>query len=346
VKVFVELTHFAATAGRSAVGDMVARFEDAGVTGVSVSDHVFLTEGGRPRRDGVVPGCDPMTTLAAVAGLSDRLEVQTVVVNSAWIHPALLLRQFNQLAVLVGGERVTAGLGAGWSTEEFEALGLELPPFRARMDRLEEVLQLSRELYDRGAVTFEGRHVVARDLPLSPVPERPPQLLVGGGSDRVLQMAGRYADVLDLHGDPRHGRVAGATMAEAAAGDVRRRALTTVEDLAARTDLVSKAAAEAGRPRDAVSVSTQIWFTAYGSREDVRAAEEELCANWAGIPSRRLDRSPYLLFGSPAQMAEALLERRERYGLGRISLKEEGTIGGVPADPLRFCREVLPLLSC
>jgi Coenzyme F420-dependent N5,N10-methylene tetrahydromethanopterin reductase and related flavin-dependent oxidoreductases len=140
VKVFVELTQFAATADRSALRDMVARLEDVGATGVSVSDHLFRTHDGRPRREGVTPGCDPLTTLAAVAGLSDRLEVQTVVMNSAWIHPALLLRQFNQLAVLIGGERVTAGLGAGWSTEEFDAVGLHLPPFRARMDRLEEVL--------------------------------------------------------------------------------------------------------------------------------------------------------------------------------------------------------------
>ena len=152
-------------------------------------------------------------------------------------------------------------------------------------------------------------------------------------------MAGRYADVLDLHGDPRHGRVAGATMAEATVGDVRRRALTTVEDLACRIELVRSAAEDAGRPRDAVSMSTQIWFTVLGSADDVRAAEQDLCANWAGIPSRRLDRSPYLLFGRATQMAEALLERRETYGLDRISLKEEGT------DPVRFCREVLPLLS-
>jgi alkanesulfonate monooxygenase SsuD/methylene tetrahydromethanopterin reductase-like flavin-dependent oxidoreductase (luciferase family) len=345
VKVFVELTRFAATAGRAAMRDMVARLEDAGATGVSISDHLFYTSDGRPRRDGFVPGCDPLTTLAAVAGLSDSLELQTVVMNSAWIHPALLLRQFNQLAVLIGGERVTAGLGAGWSTEEFEAVGMTLPRFRPRMDRLEEVLQLARELYDRGTVSFEGRHVVARDLPVSPVPARTPRLLVGGGSDRVLRMAGRYADVLDLHGDPRHGRVAGATMADARSGDVRRRALTTVEDLASRISLVREASDEAGRPRDAVSVSTQIWYTAYGSAEDVRAAEEELCARWAAIPTQRLDRSPYLLFGTPAQMAEALMERREAYGLGRISLTEEGGISSAPSDPLRFCREVLPLLD-
>jgi alkanesulfonate monooxygenase SsuD/methylene tetrahydromethanopterin reductase-like flavin-dependent oxidoreductase (luciferase family) len=345
MKVFVELTRFAATAGRAAMRERVARLEDAGATGVSVSDHLFYSQGGRPRRDGAVPGCDPLTTLATVAGLSDRLELQTVVMNSAWIHPALLLRQFNQLAVLIGGERVTAGLGAGWSTEEFEAVGLELPPFKPRMERLEEVLRVARELYDHGAVTFEGRYVVARDLPLSPVPERPPRLLVGGGSDRVLRMAGRYADVLDLHGDPRHGRIAGATMDDARRGDVRRRALTTVEDLAARIELVRDAARAAGRQRDAVGVSTQIWYTAYGAADDVRAAERELCADWAGIPARPLDRSPYLLFGSPAQMAEALAERREKYGLERISLTENDGIRSAPPDPLRFCREVLPLLK-
>jgi alkanesulfonate monooxygenase SsuD/methylene tetrahydromethanopterin reductase-like flavin-dependent oxidoreductase (luciferase family) len=345
VEVFVDITRFAATASRAAMQERVGQLVDAGASGVSVSDHLFATQEGRPRRDGVAPGCDPLTTLAVVAGLSDRLAVQTVVVNAAWIHPGLLLRGFSQLALLLGGERVTAGLGAGWSSEEFDAVGMRLPPFRTRMDRLEEVLQLARELYDTGTVSLDGQHVVARDLPLSPLPNRPPRLLVGGGSDRVLAMAGRYADLLDLHGDPRHGKVAGATMAQARAGDVARRALTTVEDLAARIELVLDAAEKAGRPREAVGVTTQIWYTAYGSTDQVRAAEEELCARWAGIPTRRLDRSPYLLFGSPEQMAEALQERRAAYALTRISLSEEHGIASAPPDPLRFCREVLPLLN-
>lgn len=324
--------------------DRVRALEDAGATGVSVSDHLFYTRDGLPRGSGVEPGCDPVTTLAAVAGCSGRIEVQTVVMNSAWIHPALLLRHFTQLAVLIGGERVTAGLGAGWSAEEFDALGLTLPRFGARMDRLEEVLRFARTLYDRGVAPVDGAHVVARDLPLSPVPARPPRLLVGGGSDRVLRMAGRYADVLDLHGDPKHGRVAGATMAQARHGDVQRRVLTTVDDLVARIGLVHAATVEAGRPP--VAVSTQIWYVAFAdSRTGVRAAEEELCAVWAQLPYRPLDRSPYLLLGSPAQIADALLERREAYGLERISLSAEGGIRSAPPDPLRFCREVLPLLD-
>jgi alkanesulfonate monooxygenase SsuD/methylene tetrahydromethanopterin reductase-like flavin-dependent oxidoreductase (luciferase family) len=344
VKVFVNLTRFAATATRAQLRDRVRELEDVGATGVSVSDHLFFTSDGRPRSEAATPGCDPLTTLAAVAGLSDRLEVQTVVANSAWIHPGLLLRQFHQLATLLGGDRVTAGLGAGWSAEEFEAIGTTLPPFRQRMERLEEVLALARALYVDGRATLDGRHVVARDLPLSPAPQRPPRLLVGGGSDRVLRMAGRYADLLDLHGDPRHGRVVGATMAQAVAGDVARRALTTVEDLAGRVELVRDAAEEAGRPRDVVGVATEIWFTAFGSPSQVRVAQEEMCALW-GMPTRALDRSPYLLFGSPAQMAEALQERQEAYGLQRISLSAQHGVAAAPPDPARFCREVLPLLA-
>lgn len=345
MKVFVDLTRFAASASRAQLRDRVVQLDDVGATGVSVSDHIFFTAGGRPRTDGVGHGCDPLTTLGAVAGLSDRLEVQTVVVNAAWVHPGLLLRQFAQLAVLLGGERVTAGLGAGWSAEEFDALGLAMPRFRDRIERLEEVLRVARGLWTDGLVTYPGQHVVARDLPLSPVPDRPPRLLVGGGSDRLLELAGRFADLLDLHGDPRHGRVVGATMAQAGAGDVARRAHTTVDDLADRIGLVRDAAQAAGRPRSAVGVATQIWYVAFGSPAQVRAAEEELCASWAGIPYRPLDRSPYLLFGSPTQMAEALAERREAYGLERISLSEEGGIAAAPPDPLRFCREVLPLLG-
>ena len=213
VEVYVELTGFATTANRRELAAYVTALEDAGAAGVSVSEHVFGTSDGVSRAVSVQPACEPMTTLAAVAALSDRLGLQTVVANTAWQHPALLLRQSAQLAVLAGGERVTAGMGAGWSTEEFDAIGLNMPPFRPRMDRREEVLALARAIFVDGSVTVNGTYISAKDLPLSPRPQTRPRILVGGGSDRVLRMAGRYADIRDLHGDPQHGKVAGATRA-------------------------------------------------------------------------------------------------------------------------------------
>ena len=64
----------------------------------------------------------------------------------------------------------------------------------------------------------------------------------------------------------------------------------------------------------------------------------------AGIPEQELDRSAYLLFGEPAQMAEALAERQQAYGLSRITIMAESGIELAPPDPLRFCRAVVPLL--
>jgi alkanesulfonate monooxygenase SsuD/methylene tetrahydromethanopterin reductase-like flavin-dependent oxidoreductase (luciferase family) len=125
-------------------------------------------------------------------------------------------------------------------------------------------------------------------------------------------------------------------MAEEVEGDTRRRALTTVDELGERIALVREAAAAAGRPP--VEVSTQILFAVYGTRAQVRAEEERLCQTWAKMPYRPLGRSPYLLTGDPAGMADALAERRELYGLTQLSLTER-------VDPVRFCREVLPLLG-
>jgi alkanesulfonate monooxygenase SsuD/methylene tetrahydromethanopterin reductase-like flavin-dependent oxidoreductase (luciferase family) len=344
VRVYVELSRFAATATRSELEDMVHALEDAGAAGVSFADHIFITEDDRPRAESVAHSCDPLTAMAAVVGMSGRLAVQTTVVNTAWIHPALLLRQFAQLAVLAGGRQVTAGLGAGWSMEEFDALGMRMPPFRQRMDRFEEVVAFARSLFSDHLASVPGVHITARQVPLSPPCATTPDLMIGGGSDRILDLAGRYADVLELHGDPKHGKVVGATMKQAKLGDIRRRALTTVADLTARMHLVHAAESRAGRPLGSVSVSNTIWYVAYGDRSAVGEAERQLCRDWAHIPDQRLSASPYLLLGEPGQIAETLIERHEAYGLDRISLTENTGVFAAPHDPIRFCQEVVPRL--
>jgi alkanesulfonate monooxygenase SsuD/methylene tetrahydromethanopterin reductase-like flavin-dependent oxidoreductase (luciferase family) len=345
MKVFIELSRFAASATWAELRDMVHALEDAGAAGVSFSDHLFASMDNRPRAEGVAPTCEPLTGMAVVAGMSDGLAVQTTVMNTAWLHPALLLRPFAQLAMLIGGRRVTAGLGAGWSAEEFDALGLRMPPFRERMDRFAEVVAFARDLFDLRLASLAGAHITARQVPLSPSCPSPPDLMIGGGSDRILDLAGCYADVLELHGDPRHGKIAGATREQVRLADNRRRALTTVADLTRRIQLVRAAERQAGRPDGSVTVSNQILYVALGDQNAVAEAERQLCRDWARIPAQRLDSSPYLLLGEPGQIAEALLERHEAYRLDRISLAEGTDIQAAPHDPIRFCRQVVPRLS-
>ena len=61
---------------------------------------------------------------------------------------------------------------------------------------------MNRQLFDHGIASLEGSQVIARDLPLSPAVTVPPRLLLGGGSDRVLDIAGRYADAYLWVGRP------------------------------------------------------------------------------------------------------------------------------------------------
>lgn len=100
MKVFIEISQFASRSSAKELRSYVRQLEDLGAAGVIVWDHIFTsphkgtTELFRPS--------DPMTTLAAVAGISDSLEVEAIVINCAWINPALLLRQWLQLAVFHG----------------------------------------------------------------------------------------------------------------------------------------------------------------------------------------------------------------------------------------------------
>jgi alkanesulfonate monooxygenase SsuD/methylene tetrahydromethanopterin reductase-like flavin-dependent oxidoreductase (luciferase family) len=328
MKVYVTLRGVALTEVR----ERVAELDAMGVAGVLVGDHLFIAGAG-PRAQARRPP-EPLTTLATVATLSDRLEVGTIVSNIGFLHPALALRQFANLASLFGGERVLAGIGAGWNREEFEAIGQTMPGFRARMERLEEAARLARQLFDRGLASIEGSHVVARELPLAPQPSVPPRLLLGGGSDRLLDIAGRYADALDLNGSSRRGGVVGPDLPGA---DTRRRLSTTVADLEASVERVRSTSQASGRPRGAVSLSVLVGDLEFCSNADVPSVTERITAA-AGLAAQSLDECPYVLLGEPERVADMLAERRERLGLEAVILA--GT-----ADWRRFCERVLPRLA-
>ena len=313
--------------------ERIPRLEAWGLTGAMVGDHLFIQAPDQTRSEARRP-LEPMTVLATVATLSERLHVGTMVSNLSFLHPSLVLRQFAGLAALFGGDRVLAGLGAGWNRQEFEAIGLQMPDFRTRMDRLEEAVHLARELFDHGMASVEGSQVVARELPLAPLPPVPPRILVGGGSDRLLQIAGRYADVLDLNGSSRRSKVAGPDLPGA---DARRRLTTTAADLEVSADRVRAASETAGRPRNAVTMSVLVGWMEFCRASDVSSVAERMCRE-NGLPPQSLDECPYVLLGEPTQMVDKLQERHERFGLDMVIIA--GSI-----DPQRFCEQVLPHVS-
>jgi alkanesulfonate monooxygenase SsuD/methylene tetrahydromethanopterin reductase-like flavin-dependent oxidoreductase (luciferase family) len=292
----------------------VAEFEALGVTGILASDHLFVP---RPdqRAQGRLPH-EPITTLTTIAALSERLTVGTIVSNIGFLHPALVIRQFAQMAVLFGGERIVAGLGAGWGRAEFEALGMRMLPHQVRIERLAEAARLAREMFDTGTGNLEGEFVTARDLPLAPKPAVPPRLLVGGGSNRLLDIAGSYADMLDLSGTSRRSALAGADPSQA---DLQRRLMTSVSDLELSVHRVREASQAAGRSGDAVQIGLLINYFEICPDEQVEARARAI-AEAAGLGSYPLDECPYVMLGSRERIAATLAERRERLEVRTLTL--------------------------
>lgn len=322
IDVFVDLRFFP---DPRRIRETVARWDELGVAGISLGDHLFPPTA-RYRSPESSRGMDQLTMLTVIATLSERLRVGAVAANVGFQHPLLLIRKFAQLAVLYGGDRVYAGFGAGWARREFEAMGLAMPPHAERLDRLEEALALARRLFDDGFADAGGELAAVRELPLAPRPETPPRLLVGGGSERLLRLAGRYCDHIDLNA-PSHRR---------SRIEPHRKLMTTVDDLEASIAKLRDEEARAGRATGAVTASVVVTEIAFCRESEIDAETERICAA-VELPTRSLLESPFALLGEPERMATAIRERQERLGLSWIAIPFW--------DVERFFADVAPLLA-
>jgi probable F420-dependent oxidoreductase len=170
------------------------RAEALGFDSVHVSDHFFYSFARYGADRAPIASLEPLTTLAGVAAVTERVRLATLVLCASFRHPALLARAAVSLDRLSGG-RLELGLGAGWMEEEFEAFGYEFGSPGDRFAVLEETIEVLIALFTGEPVTFEGPRVRLRDARLGPAPERRPPLWVGGkGGRRLLRLAAARAD--------------------------------------------------------------------------------------------------------------------------------------------------------
>lgn len=167
--------------------------ELVGAHTVFVCDHFMPFDGTDHPVEG--PVLEALVSLAALAGLTERVRLGTLVLGNAYRHPAVVA---NMAATLdrVSGGRLVLGLGAGWQVNEHEAYGIELWPLRQRMDRFDEACSAIRSLLREQRSTMGGTHYRLIDAPCDPKPvQKPLPLLVGGGGERrTLATAARFAD--------------------------------------------------------------------------------------------------------------------------------------------------------
>lgn len=169
---------------------IAAACEEHGVGTLFRSDHYLSVDDRRERGS-----LDAWATIAALAAVTTRLRLGTLVSPATFRHPAVLGKSV-VTADHVSGGRVELGIGGGWWEREHEAYGIPLPPVGPRLDALEEQLRLIPRYFEPGPFSFEGEHYSASELDPLPKPvQQPPPLILGGkGGPRSLRLAARYAD--------------------------------------------------------------------------------------------------------------------------------------------------------
>ncbi len=134
---------------------------------------------------------EPLTVLASVAAVTERIRLGTSVLLSALRHPTLLAKTVATLDFLSQG-RVTLGIGFGSRESDFAALGI---PFKNRGSRAEETVQLLRKLWSADAVSFRGKFFQVEVLTLGPKPiQSSLPIWMGGSSEVVLRRIARLGD--------------------------------------------------------------------------------------------------------------------------------------------------------
>lgn len=181
------------------VAELATAAEDAGFSLVTVMDHLYQIRGIGPETD---PMLEAYSTLAALSQRTTRVRLGTLVTGVTYRNPAFLAKTLTTLDTLSKG-RALLGIGAAWNEDEHRGYGYTFPPVGERMDRLDEALAIITAMFREERPSFEGRHYrIDRALNV-PRPLQPggPKILVGGGGEqRTLKIAAKYADMTHWFG--------------------------------------------------------------------------------------------------------------------------------------------------
>jgi probable F420-dependent oxidoreductase len=178
------------------VAEVASTAERLGFDSVWMSDHFFASlerYGGGPEPQGSL---EPLTTLAALAPLTERVRLGTLVLAAGFRHPAVLAKTATTIDLLSNG-RLDLGLGAGWYEPEYRAFGYPYGPLGEHFGVLEETLEVLTRLFDEGPASYEGKRFSLHEAYDHPRPvqvPRPPIWLGGKGGPRLLDLVARLAD--------------------------------------------------------------------------------------------------------------------------------------------------------
>lgn len=283
--------------------DQVRTAESLGYSVFTVADHYFGPGPAMKRAVASDQNVAAIPAMATALAVTDTLRVGSRVLCCDYHQPVVLAKSLATLDFLSDG-RLEIGLGAGWITSEYEAIGVPMDAPGVRIDRMIEVIDLLEKSFGNGELDVRGEHVHATEFEASPKPvQKNPPLMIGGGSKRVLGTAGRLADIVSLNFDNSEGRLGAVGIGSGFADK-------TLEK-------VGWVRQGAGDRFDDLEIEIGAYFTVV---TDDRQAAMAAMAERFGMPPDGLEGHMHALVGSVDEICVELERRRDAYGISYVTV--------------------------
>ncbi|HEX6139081.1 MAG TPA: TIGR03621 family F420-dependent LLM class oxidoreductase [Candidatus Limnocylindria bacterium] len=288
---------------RERVVDVARRVEAAGASVLLATDHL---------------GSWAAIPRLVAAAQATSLRIGTFVLNNELRHPAVLAQELATVDAMSDG-RLEVGIGAGWNREEMEAAGVPFDPPDDRVRRMKAAFTMLRQALAEGRIDHEtdDAYPAIHQAHLPTSVQRPhPPFLIGGGGPKLLAFAAQNAEIVGI--DPRSLRGGGGDPNDITAAAIDRK--------------VGWIREAAGERWDEIELSIIVWEVdpEFHTRSGPPPPRRH------GISEEELPHSPHFLVGDTQEMADALLARRERWGISYIA---------IPADALDVCAPMIARLA-
>jgi probable F420-dependent oxidoreductase len=250
--------------------------------------------------------------LMAAGSVTSAINLATYVLNQDFRPPAVLAQEASTVQLLTNG-RLELGIGAGWAQREYTQAGLRYDPAGMRVARLDEYLQVVKGLlHSETPFSFDGQFFTLDQYAPLVKHATPPPILVGGGSPRILAIAGRLADIISVSTRATSdGRV-----------DMPNITLAAVEKKLAAI----RAAASERFPAIELNMTVRDLRIC----TDRRATARDLLNAWSSMPARLANvesltqedvlSSPHIAIGTVQQIVEQFETSRERWGFNYLEV--------------------------
>jgi len=263
------------------------------------------------------PQLAPVPGLVAAAAATTTLRVGTQVLCNDLRNPVIAAKEIATLDLLSEG-RADWGMGAGWLPSDYEGSGVRFDPPGVRISRLKESIGVMKALFAGEPVDHDGEHYSVHGVSGTPKPvQRPhPPLLIGAAQRRMLRYAGTVADIVSI-----------SPAWESRQIGPYPPSVTVEEGMDRQVGWISEGAASQGRSLDDLELSLVV-IPASVTDDPDRVLDQAAVAN--GVTTDEARRSAHILVGSVEQIADTILERRDRWGLSNWVIPVEAADAFAP----------------